>query len=510
MVIAILFSCEEQVNIDLNQEDFLPKPRSIVNADGTFEITASTPINLLGDEAKVGPIADFFNERINKSTGFELTKRQISGASSGINLYLIDEGEEFSEAYRVEITKNNVIVSSANEAGLFYGVQTLLQMLPPEIHADSKQDIKWQVSTGSVRDRPAYGYRGTMLDVARHFFSVDDVKRVIDHIASYKMNRLHLHLSDDQGWRIEIKAWPNLTKIGGTTQVGGGKGGFYTQEQYKDIVAYAAKQFVTIVPEIDMPGHTNAALASYAELNCDGKATDLYTGTEVGFSTLCVDKEITYKFIDDVIRELAEMTPGEYIHIGGDESHVTPIEDYIPFMERVQGIVSKHNKKSMAWDEIAHAKLKENTIVQFWAEEENAKKGVMQGAKVLMSPAKRAYIDMQYDSTTRIGLHWAAYIEADSAYTWNLEEYVKGVNPDQIIGIEAPMWTETITNMDDIEYMMFPRLTALAEIGWTETANRSWDDYKERLARHSEVWNVKGINYYKSPRIDWEQKKIEE
>lgn len=225
-------------------------------------------------------------------------------------------------------------------------------------------------------------------------------------IATYKLNVLHLHLSDDQGWRIEIKSWPNLTTIGGSTQVGGGKGGFYTQEQYKDIVKYAQDRFITVIPEIDMPGHTNAALASYKELHSSevtagslqanpersrkDTAINLYTGTEVGFSTLRTHKAITYKFVDDVIRELAEITPGPWIHIGGDESHSTSKEDYIPFVSRVQEIVIAHGKQVIGWDEIALSTIQPNTVAQFWADAENSKQAVIKGAKIIMSPAKKS------------------------------------------------------------------------------------------------------------------------
>jgi hexosaminidase len=342
-----------------------------------------------------------------------------------------------------------------------------------------------------------------MLDVARHFFSVEDVKRFTDLIAMYKMNRLHLHLSDDQGWRIEIKSWPKLTEVGGSTQVGGGEGGFYTQEEYADIVAYAQDRFVTIVPEIDMPGHTNAALVSYPELYCTGKEPALYTGTEVGFSTLCTSNERTYEFIDDVIGELAALTPGEYIHIGGDESHVTPLKDYIPFIERAQSIVQSHGKKVLGWDEIAHAQLLPNTVVQWWAEAENAKRGIEQGAKVLVSPAHKAYLDMQYDSTSRLGLHWAAYIEVDSGYIWDPTTVVAGIDADDIIGIEAPLWSETIATMDDIEYLLFPRLPGYAEIAWTPAAARDWAEYRERLGLQKPRFEALGIDYYASPQVPW-------
>ena len=310
-------------------------------------------------------------------------------------------------------------------------------------------------------------------------------------------------MSDDQGWRIEIKSRPNLTAHGGKTEVGGGEGGFYTQEQYSDIVKYAQERFITIIPEIDMPGHTNAASASYPELNGNGKTAELYTGTDVGFSTLATKKETTYKFIDDVIGELAALTPGEYLHIGGDESHVTKIEDYIPFMNRVQDIAIAHGKKVLAWDEIALATLKPNTVVQYWAKAENAVKGVAQGAKVLMAPAKNAYLDMQYDSTSTYGLHWAAYIEVDKGYNWDPATLVPEIKKENIIGIEAPLWSETVSNIREAEYLIFPRLQGYAEIGWTPANLRNWDTYKVRLAAHGERMKAHDINFYPSKLIPW-------
>ena len=359
-------------------------------------------------------------------------------------------------------------------------------------------------SAGTITDYPAFSYRGAMLDVSRHFFGVEDVKRLIDFLALYKMNVLHLHLSDDQGWRIEIKSWPDLAIHGGSTQVGGGKGGYYTQEQYSDIVNYAKERYITIVPEIDMPGHTNAALASYAELNCNGKATELYTGTEVGFSSFCTSHDITYKFIDDVVRELAAITPGPYIHIGGDESHSTKREDYIPFINKVQDIVLSHGKKVLGWDDIAISSLKPNVIAQHWANVKNAKMAVSQGAKILMSPAIKAYLDMQYDKTTKLGLHWAAYIEVDSAYIWDPATLIPGVGKENVIGIEAALWTETITNMKDMEYMVFPRLPGFAEIGWTPSSERNWNEYKVRLGKQGERFKAMDINFYPSARVPWQ------
>ena len=317
----------------------------------------------------------------------------------------------------------------------------------------------------------------------------------------YKLNVLHLHLSDDQGWRIEIKSWPNLTAHGGSTEVGGGTGGFYTQEEYKDIVEYAKERFITIIPEIDMPGHTNAALASYSELNKSGEVTELYTGIKVGFSSLDTSKEITYQFVGDVVRELSEMTPGPYIHIGGDESHETEMEDYIPFINRVQDIVLANGKQMIGWDEIAHADIKANTIVQFWARPKNAQKAVEKKAKIILSPSNKTYLDMKYDSITKLGLNWAGYVNIDSAYNWNPSTFITGISKSDILGIESPLWTETITNMEELEYMVFPRIIGHAEIGWTLDSLRDLDDYKFRLKKHLDRLKIKGIYYYSLDRI---------
>lgn len=490
---------------DLSQDSIIPLPESLTATGSSYVLTNETVIYTQKGSTDLTPVAKYLAEMLNPATGFDIKWKSVDEApKKGIYLTLEQNGGA-EECYTLDIQEKHITIAGNSPAGVFYGIQTLRQLLPAAIEKSSvQQEAQWLVATGKITDKPTYGYRGAMLDVSRHFFSVADVKRYIDLIALYKMNRLHLHLSDDQGWRIEIKSWPKLTEIGGKSEVGGGEGGFYTQEQYKDIVKYAQDRYVTIVPEIDMPGHTNAALSAYPELNCDGKATKPYTGIEVGFSTLCTDKEITYQFIDDVIRELAALTPGEYIHIGGDESHVTAMEDYIPFIERAQQIVTKHGKKSMGWDEIAHAKLEQNTIAQWWSKVENAKMAVEQGAKVLVSPATNAYLDMQYDSTTHLGLHWAGYTEVDDAYQWDAVEIAKGIPAESIIGIEAPLWTETVTNMDELEYLVFPRLPGLAEIGWTPKQNRNWETYKVRLGKQKARFEALEIDYYASKRVPWQ------
>ncbi|MEN8121205.1 MAG: beta-N-acetylhexosaminidase [Bacteroidota bacterium] len=501
-----LTSCKKNIPMDLSKESIIPKPVSVTASNSSFELEKGAKI-YVSDSAEVFRIGEYFAKILNTSTGFGISVEQINEEPEEGNIYLsISDKGLGEEGYELNVTEDHISLNADKPAGLIRAIQTLRQILPAKIESSDVQSGSWRIATGTIKDYPDYSYRGAMLDVCRHFFSVDDVKRYIDLLAYYKMNVLHLHLSDDQGWRIEIKSWPNLTTHGGSTQVGGGEGGFYTQEQYKEIVEYAQERYITIIPEIDMPGHTNAALASYPELNCNDKATELYTGTEVGFSTLCIKKDITYKFVDDVVSELAAITPGPYIHIGGDESHVTAMEDYIPFINKVQDIVQSYNKIMIGWDEVAHAKLKANSIVQFWAKKENALKGVNQGAKVIMSPAVKAYLDMQYDSTTVLGLHWAAYIEVDSAYIWDPATFTEGITKENILGIEAPLWSETIVKMDDIEYMTFPRLPGLAEVGWTVSSERNWDEYKIRLGKHAERFDALGINYYKSKLVPWVNK----
>jgi len=491
---------------DLTGLSIIPKPVSVVATNGIFTLTENSVIFVTGESTEMLRIGKFLADKLNPSTGFGIAVKSSDEKKSAGNIYLALSSADTQlgdEGYQLTISANALNLIANKPAGLFNGIQTIRQLLPARIEMLSKQAGPWEIPAGIIRDFPEYPYRAMMLDVARHFFKVEDVKRTIDLIVAYKINFLHLHLADDQGWRIEIKKWPKLTSVGGSTKVDGGKGGFFTQEQYTDIVKYAAERYVTVIPEIDMPGHTNAALASYPELNCNGKATELYTGTKVGFSTLCTRKEITYQFITDVLSELAALTPGPYMHIGGDESHVTKLEDYIPFVNRVQDIVGSLGKQVIGWDEIALSTLKPNTFVQFWAKADNALKGVKQGAKVIMSPSVHAYMDNQYDSTTRIGLHWAGYLEVDKAYNWNPATLVPGVGKENILGVEAPMWSETVTNMEDIEYMVFPRLPGYAEIGWSAPSEHNWDEYKVRLGQQGERFKALKIDYYPSKLVPW-------
>jgi len=407
------------------------------------------------------------------------------------------------EAYDLNVTATGVTLKASSPAGLFYAVQTLRQILPPILEHDAARPRPIAIPQVKIADRPRFAWRGAMLDVARHFFGVEDVKRYLDLLALHKMNRLHLHLSDDQGFRIEIKSWPNLTAMGARTEVGGTVGGSYTQEQYKEIVAYARERFIDVVPEIDMPGHTNAALASYPELNCDGVAPPLYTDIKVGFSCLCVADERTYVFMDDVIREIAALTPGAFFHVGGDEVKKLADTDYAQFINRAQDIVERHGKRMIGWDEVALASLHPASVVQHWRPGTQLSKVAANGSKLIMSPANRAYLDMQYDTSSYLGLFWAGRIEIRDSYSWDPATLMEGVGEDSILGVEAPLWTETLATIREVESMAFPRLAAIAEIGWSPQAARDWDDFKLRLGGQGPRWQAMGVNFYRSPQVPW-------
>jgi hexosaminidase len=494
----------EALTADSPLNYLIPKPVLVESATGLFPLSADTVIVIPTENAEVRTVAQLLADYLKPATGHALPIQTGAGKSNTITLSTqIADSELGTEGYLLTITPDGVTLQANTAAGLFYGVQTLRQLLPAAIESDTVQSVAWTLPTATIKDYPRFAWRGAMLDVARHFFKPEDVKHYIDLLAYYKINRLHLHLTDDQGWRLMINSWEKLATFGGSTAVGGGAGGYYTQQEYADIVAYAQVRQIIIVPEIDMPGHTNAALASYPELNCDGKAPPLYTETKVGFSSLCVDKEITYKFVEDVIRELAALTPGPYIHIGGDESDATTPLDYRQFMERVETIVEKAGKRPIGWEEMAQVELSPTTIIQHWKEDKYAQAAVKQGAKLILSPASKAYLDMKYDQDTKLGLSWAGLISVQTGYDWNPATEIAGVTEGDILGVEAPLWSETLVTMDDIEFMAFPRLPGYAEIGWSPETGRGWEEYRVRLATHGSRFAALGVNFFRAQQIDW-------
>ncbi|RCG33392.1 beta-N-acetylhexosaminidase [Sphaerisporangium album] len=482
----------------------VPAPVTATPAAGvTYAITSSTAVH-------TDPGAEAIGERLaaqlRRSTGYPIPVAPAPGAG-GVSLLLSGAPAGLgAEGYQLDVTAGGIVVRADRPAGLANGVQTLRQLLPVTADAPAVQPGPWPVPGGRIVDYPRFGYRGAMLDVARHFFPVAAVERYIDQLVLYKINYLHLHLSDDQGWRIAINSWPNLATHGGSTAVGGGPGGYYTQADYREIVSYAAARFVTVVPEIDMPGHTNAALSSYAALNCDGVAPPLYTGTEVGFSSLCTSKELTYTFIDQVMGELAALTPGPYLHIGGDEAASTAPADYTAFIDRAQRIVAAHGKAVIGWHDVAKATPLPSTVAQFWGtttRDDTVKAAALNGTKLIMSPANRTYLDMKYNSRTPLGQNWAGYIDVKTAYGWDPGAYLSGVPSSAVAGVEAPLWTETLTTSADLDYMAFPRLPAIAELGWSPYSTHDWTAFKQRLGAQGPRWRVMGVGYYHSTQISW-------
>lgn len=509
----------ETPSTDLANAYLIPKPLSIVATHKAFTLDKDVVIYTQPGQTDLVSIAQRLASQVNLATGFTNSIALDDGkAKEGIFLQLEEKSDWANEeAYVITINPNQIRIHAPTARGVFNAIQTLVQLIPFQ---HSTEEVT--IPTGTIRDAPQYAWRGAMLDVARHFFSVEDVKRYIDLLSYYKINVLHLHLTDDQGWRIEIKSWPNLATHGGSTEVGGGEGGYYTQDQYKDIVAYAASRFITIVPEIDMPSHINAALASYGELNggtivpeegrvarnnpilgSKNKPTELYTGIEVGWSTLRVEKEATFKFVNDVLTELAAITPGPYLHIGGDEAEVTRKEDYIVFINRFKEIVNSLNKQMIGWEEISQADLNEQDIAQLWRVSGYAEKAAEKGSRIIMSPSTKVYLDMKYDSTTVLGLDWAAIIEVDDSYLWDPANF--GINAASVMGVEAPLWSETITHMDELEYLAFPRIMAVAEVAWTPAQSRTWEEFKVRLGNHGPRLKQLGVNYYESTRVPWKK-----
>lgn len=484
----------------------VPEPVSLTVGPGeAFVLTDSASIVVDGGNVDVTRVAEQLAAILRPSTGFGIP---ITGggasARRGIALRLSPDAALGAEGYQLVVSRDSVRISAPTAAGLYYGTQSLRQLLPPQIESHmALAPFAWTAAAVRISDRPRYAWRGAMLDVARHFLTMKEIKQYVDLLALYKMNVLHLHLSDDQGWRIEIKSRPKLATLGGSTQVGGGPGGFFTQDEYSEIVRYAQDRFVTIVPEIDMPGHTNAALVGYPELSCSRRGPLLYTGTEVGWSTFCANKEETYALVDDIVREIAALTPGRYFHMGGDENPILSREDYTKFVERTQEIVGKYGKQMVGWEEISHARLRPTTISQAWATDSVAAHAVQYGSKVILSPGKRTYLDMKYDKDTELGLTWAALIEVRDAYDWDPATFMKGVTESNIIGVEAPMWTETLRNITALQYLAVPRLFALAEVAWTPQSTRSWESFRARIATHAPRWNILGVNYYRSPQIPW-------
>ena len=510
-----------RIRTDLPAITVIPAPRQLTERrEPAFTITAATSIVADTGNGEMRRAITALTSVLRPSTGFMLP---VVNANNPVPVALpatldtlrrnaivlrlltfIAPDPLGSEGYTIRVDRDTVLITASNGAGIFHGVQTLRQLLPAgiESHQSAIKMGTWTIPAVTVEDMPTYRWRGAMLDVARHFFTVDEVKQVIDILALYKLNTLHLHLADDQGWRIEIKSRPELTAMGAPSEVGGGPGGFFTQADYSEIVRYAGEHYVTVVPEIDMPAHINALLLSHPELSCGRRAPAVYTGIQVGFSAICPDSAGTYTLLEDVIREIVQLTPSGYFHIGGDEVQALNATQYTTFIERVQAIVRKYDARVIGWEEIGKARLDPTSIIQQW-QSDSLKAGGSLPNDVIVSAGPRLYLDMKYTPETELGLRWAGYIDVRKAYDWDPMANLKGFATTRIIGIEAPMWSETARNITAAQYLLMPRLPAVAELAWSPRAVRGWDNFRLRLAAHGPRWNLLGINYHRDPAIPW-------
>ena len=480
----------------------VPRPRSVEVLDGApFVLDQSTTV-VVEPRPELIQVAVLAADLLGRVGDQAVQVRYRDSGERGVVMLRIDDQlPGGDEAYRLVVRADRVDLEARSIAGLVHGIITLRQLLTTD-----RQRVT-SAPAIRVEDAPRYAWRGLSIDVARHFFRVDDLKVVIGLMAHYKLNVLHLHLTDDQGWRLQIPSRPHLTRLSAATAVDGDPGGFYSSSDFTTIVQYAAARGVRVVPEIDVPGHVNAALHAYGELTPSGEPTDEYTGIEVGFSRLHADLPATTPFLQDVFADVAAVSPDAYIHIGGDEVLTMDHDEYAALVATASAAVRATGRQVVGWQEIAHTPLAPGTIVQFWDPRPDPAPFVAAakaGAKFLMSPGSKAYLDMKYDRDTKLGLEWAGHIELRDSYDWEPTTIIEGLPPESVIGVEAAVWTETLRDLPELLSMLLPRLAAVAEVAWTEPSLRDWEDFRARVATQSPMWERLGLAYYASPQVDWE------
>lgn len=510
----------------------IPQPNEITLKDGSFTISPETKIVLRHSESFKSDI-DWFNDYLEKNYGFRLEFIQSeSKIGNFIQFEYPDFEAGFKENYHLDINKARIkITAEGKGSGAFYALQTLIQLMPPlEIKSLKVAPTKkFEIQCCYIQDRPRYQWRGMHLDVCRHFFPVSFVKRYIDLIAAYKMNVFHWHLTEDQGWRIEIKKYPKLTSVGAWrsgTMVGSYKdkvydtiryGGFYTQEEIKDVVAYASARHITVVPEIEMPGHSLAAVAAYPWLSCTGKKQEVAKGWGVFDDVYCT-KDSTFQFLEDVLTEVIALFPGKYIHIGGDECPKTrwktcpncqnrikteklkdehELQSY--FITRIEKFLNSKGKQIIGWDEILEGGLAPNAAVMSWRGTEGGIAAAKQKHNVVMSPGKPCYFD-HYQSKNKLTepLAIGGFNPLDSVYNYNPTPKILNEQEAQfILGAQGNVWTEYILNEKQVEYMAVPRMIALSEVLWTEPENKNFQNFVLRLNKNKFILDMWQINYAK-------------
>jgi len=406
-----------------------------------------------------------------------------------------------AESYRVSITDAGAKISASASAGLQHGATTLTHLL-------TQAEGTWSLPAVEITDSPRYAWRGLSLDIARSFSPLEEIKEIIDVLVDLKYNVLHLHLCDDQGWRLQIRSHPELTKISGNTAVEGGRTGFLTQADYTELIDYAAARHILVVPEIDVPGHTHALLHALPLADVGRKAPEPYTGIEAGFSELRLDDPTAVSILTDILAEVAELTPGPWIHIGGDEPLVIPGERYATSVATAEKLVRDSGKKAIGWNEFVRGSQHTESLIQHWdhrTELAALANAARRGHRIIMSPASHVYLDMKYTQDYPHGQDWAGFIEVADSYEWEPSAGVPNLNPDQIIGVEATIWTEKIPTREAILEMLLPRLAPIAEVAWSANpeGERSLADLEPRLVAQAARWERKGWPFYRSPQVQW-------
>ncbi len=524
-----------------NKIAIIPQPVSLVTNTGTFVLPAQVTIEA-GSQPALQQTVSFLKDRLSVPTGMSVTVK-TADPSATIQLILNKKADNITgkEGYNLSVTPSKIIIKANDPAGLFYGVQTLIQLFPKEIESAAMvSNVRWEAPCVTITDYPRFGWRGLMFDVSRHFFTRQDVEQYIDQMVRYKFNLLHLHLTDDEGWRIEIKGLPKLTEVGAYNVKKVGYfgtfsppspdsprtyGGFYTQDDIKELVQYAKARFVNILPEIDVPGHSLAAVASYPELSCTPGADQYHvrSGEEIMDwshgappialvdNTLCPANEKVYEFLDKVLTQVAQLFPFEYIHMGGDEcpknfweksdaikalmkkEHLKNMEEVQSYFEkRLEKIVESKGKKFMGWDEILEGGLAPNAVVMSWRGMKGGVQAAKMGHDVVMSPTTFAYLDyMQGDAA--IEPHVYSTLRLNKAYQF--EPVPDSVDPKYIKGGQANLWTEQVYNMRHQEYMTWPRAFAISESLWSPKASKNWDDFAGRVEDHFARYDEANIKY---------------
>ena len=501
--------------------NIIPMPQNLVQNQGVFKLSSGTSFGATTDEAKT--VAEFFAAKMRNATGYN-----ISVSDKGDITLTLDAALDVNdEGYTLDVTSEGVTVKAKTPQGLFYGMQSFMQLLPAEIEsAEKASGIAWQAPAVSIKDEPRFGYRGVMLDVCRHFIPVEDIKKQIDVLSLFKINRLHWHLTEDQGWRIEIKKYPKLTEVGSKRIDGEGTEykGYYTQEEIKEVVKYAQDRFITIVPELEMPGHELAAIAAYPELSCKGEAITPRVIWGVEDIVMCPGKEDMFVFLEDVIKEMVELFPGTYFHVGGDECPKTSwkncptcqarikkeglkadgkhtaeerLQSYV--ITRMEGVLAKYGKKIIGWDEILEGGLSPDATVMSWRGEEGGIASALQDHDVIMTPGGNGmYLD-HYQGDSKIEpVAIGGYTTLEKTYSYNpTPDTLVAMKKDHFVkGVQTNIWAEYLYNVDLVEYRMYPRVLALSEIGWTNVDRKNFDDFARRINNAYVRLDEHAVNYH--------------